>query len=154
VHGTASFELEPPDLDEMQLRWRAIVSAGLPYLVAQVSGCVAGYAYAGPYRPRAAYRDTVEDSIYLRPDMSGCGYGRKLLAALIEACEALGLRQMVGVVGDSATVASIRLHEALGFRLVGVLRDVGYKHGRWLDSVLLQRALGAGSSMPPSAGDG
>ncbi len=149
THGSASFELEPPDNQEMQQRWRAIVSADLPYLVIETADGIAGYAYAGPYRPRAAYRDTVEDSIYLRPDCIGRGYGRALLAALIEACEAIGLRQMIAVVGDSATLGSIRLHEALGFRLVGVLRDVGFKHGAWRDSVLLQRALGAGGSVPP-----
>jgi phosphinothricin acetyltransferase len=154
IHGTASFELEAPDHDEIQRRWRAIVSADLPYLVAEVSSQIAGYAYAGPYRPRAAYRDTVEDSIYLHPSMHGRGYGRILLSALIAACEAIGLRQMVAVIGDSATIPSIRLHETLGFRHVGVLRDVGYKHGRWLDSVLLQRTLGAGSAAPPNVRNG
>jgi phosphinothricin acetyltransferase len=110
---------------------------------------VVGYAYAGPYRPRAAYANTVENSVYLRPDAIGRGVGRALLAALVTACEARGLRQMVAVVGDSANLASIRLHESLGFRQVGVLRDVGYKHGVWLDSVLLQRSLGVGNAVPP-----
>jgi L-amino acid N-acyltransferase YncA len=115
---------------------------------------VVGYAYAGIYRPRPAYANTVENSVYLRPDMVGRGIGRRLLSALIAACEQGGLRQMVAVVGDSANTASIRLHEALGFRRVGVLRDVGYKHGVWLDSVLLQRSLGPGSATPPGRADG
>jgi RimJ/RimL family protein N-acetyltransferase len=115
---------------------------------------VVGYAYAGTYRPRPAYANTVENSVYLRPDMVGRGIGRRLLSALIAACEQGGLRQMVAVVGDSANTASIRLHEALGFRRVGVLRDVGYKHGVWLDSVLLQRSLGPGSATPPGRADG
>lgn len=148
-HGDASFEIDPPSTEEMRRRYTGIAAKGLPYLVADDAAAVCGYAYAGPYRPRAAYRDTVENSVYLRPDFVGRGIGAMLLGALIAECEALGLRQMVAVVGDSANGASIRLHERLGFRHVGVLRAVGHKHGRWLDSVLLQRALGAGDAVPP-----
>ena len=148
-HGTASFETEPPPVEEMRRRRSELLSRGFPYLAAEADGVVLGYAYAGPYRPRAAYRDTTENSVYVRPDTIGQGVGTLLLRALIAECEALGLRQMVAVVGDSANTASIRLHERCGFRLVGVLEAVGYKHGRWLDSVLLQRALGDGGSTPP-----
>lgn len=151
-HGTASFETEPPSVEEMQRRRAEILARGFPYLVAESEGAVVGYAYAGPYRPRPAYRDTVEDSIYLRPDVAGRGIGTALLTALVAACETLGLRQMVAVAGDSANLASVRVHERCGFRLVGVLKDVGFKHGRWLDTVLLQRQLGPGSAAPPNRG--
>lgn len=151
-HGRASFETEPPSAGEMRRRRADIAAKGLPYLVAEAGGEVVGYAYAGSYRPRAAYANTVENSVYLRPDAIGHGVGRQLLAALIAACEQAGLRQMIAVVGDSANQASIRLHEKLGFRRAGVLRDVGYKHGVWLDSVLLQRRLGEGSRTPPERG--
>jgi phosphinothricin acetyltransferase len=146
-HGTASFEVEPPDEAEMARRRQAVLAGGYPYLVAEIDGTLAGYAYAGAYRPRPAYRFTVEDSIYVAPDRQGSGVGRALLVALIEACEALGFRQMVAVIGDSASQGSIRLHESLGFRPVGVLEAIGFKHGRWLDVVLMQRALGAAT--PP-----
>jgi L-amino acid N-acyltransferase YncA len=147
--GTASFETEAPDAAEMARRWAGLVGRGYPYLVAEDAAGIAGYAYAGPYRARPAYRETVENSIYLRSDAMGRGLGRRLLDALIEACMARGFRQMIAVVGDSGNLASIRLHERAGFRLVGVLRSVGYKHERWLDTVLLQRALGAGDTEPP-----
>jgi L-amino acid N-acyltransferase YncA len=148
-HGLASFETEPPDPAEMRRRRADVLAKSLPYLVAIDGNAVLGYAYAGTYRPRAAYANTVENSVYLRPDAIGRGIGQHLLAVLVEACEARGLRQMIAVVGDSANVASIRLHEKLGFRRAGVLTNVGYKHGRWLDSVLLQRSLGAGAGAPP-----
>ncbi|MGA3404015.1 MAG: N-acetyltransferase family protein [Acetobacteraceae bacterium] len=154
LHGRASFETEPPTAAEIRRRRADVVGKGLPYLVAEQAGEVLGYAYAGAYRPRAAYANTVENSVYLHPDAAGRGIGRRLLSALVAACEQCGLRQMVAVVGDSANEASIRLHETLGFRRVGVLRDVGYKHGVWLDSVLLQRSLGPGSATPPSRTDG
>ena len=147
--GTASFELEPPDLDEMRRRRDTLLAGGFPYLVAEAEEGILGYAYAGPYRPRPAYRATVEDSIYLAAAAQGRGIGRLLLAALIEAAEAGGFRQMVAVIGDSQHQASIRLHAALGFRLVGILENVGFKHGRWLDSVLMQRSLGLGADEPP-----
>jgi L-amino acid N-acyltransferase YncA len=148
LHGTASFETEAPSTAQMAGRRADILARFLPYLVAEQDGTILGYAYAGPYRPRAAYRHTVEDSIYLRADAIGQGIGRRLLKELVARCEALDLRQMIAVVGDSASLASIRLHENLGFRVVGVLRSVGHKHGRWLDSVLLQRPLGAGDTTP------
>lgn len=148
-HGTASFETVPPAELEMRARWAALRDAGYPHLVSIRASEIAGYAYAGAYRARAAYRDTVENSVYLRPDLTGRGIGRLLMEALIGACETRGYRQMVAVVGDRANLASIRLHERVGFRRVGVLRAVGYKHGRWLDSVLLQRPLGLGDGAPP-----
>jgi phosphinothricin acetyltransferase len=150
LHGSASFETEPPSSEEIRCRMADILARGLPYLLAETpDGTILGYAYAGPYRPRAAYRNTVENSVYVRHDMVGRGIGRRLLTELIARCEASGLRQMIAVVGDSANLASIRLHEALGFRVAGTLRSVGYKHGRWLDSVLLQRMLGEGDATPP-----
>ncbi|MBN8889241.1 MAG: GNAT family N-acetyltransferase [Rhodospirillales bacterium 70-18] len=152
LHGTASFETEPPELAEMARRRAALLEQGYPYLVAEQGGVVVGYAYASTYRPRAAYRDTVENSVYLRPDAAGRGTGGLLLAALIAECEARGFRQMIAVVGDSANAPSIRLHQRHGFRLVGTLRSVGNKHGRWLDTVLLQRALGPGDTLPPTRG--
>ena len=149
-HGTASFELAPPDEAEMTRRMRELLEKGFPYLAADDGGAVAGYAYAGPYRHRPAYRLTVEDSVYIAPDAQGRGAGRALLAALIEASAARGLRQMIAVIGDSSRqAASISLHAALGFRQVGILQDVGFKHGRWLDSLLMQRALGPGATTPP-----
>jgi phosphinothricin acetyltransferase len=150
IHGTASWELTPPELADMAARREAIIAAGYPYLVAELDGAVVGYAYAAAYRPRAAYRATVEDSIYLHPDAVGRGIGRALLAALIDACEALGFRQIVTVVGDGhgGSIASLKLHESLGFRIIGVARAAGFKHGRWLDQVLLQRSLGEGDATP------
>jgi L-amino acid N-acyltransferase YncA len=154
LHGTASFETAPPSLDDMRRRRADIVGRSLPYLVAERDGEIAGYAYAGTYRPRAAYRDTVENSVYIRDDFIGRGIGNLLLEALIVECEARDLRQMIAVIGDSSHAASIRLHERCGFRLIGTLTSVGYKHGRWLDSVLMQRQLGTGDTTPPSAREG
>jgi phosphinothricin acetyltransferase len=152
LHGTGSFEIEPPSSDEMGDRRAALVARGFPHLVALRDGSVVGYAYAGPYRSRAAYGGTIESSVYVRADAIGSGIGKRLLQALIAACEARGFRQMVAVIGDSDNVPSIRLHEQLGFRMVGVLRSVGYKHGRWLDTVLLQLELGLGNRAPPRHG--
>lgn len=147
--GRASFELEPPSEAEMGRRRAALDASGHPYLVAESAGAVVGYAYAGPYRPRPAYRNTVENSVYVRPDQQGRGVGRRLLAALIEAAEARGFRQMVAVIGDSANAASIGLHTAAGFVHIGTLASVGRKHGLWLDTILMQRALGPGDGAPP-----
>lgn len=147
--GTASFELVPPEAAEFARRWAAVRDAGLPWIVAEQAGEVAGYAYAGPYRPRPAYRFTVEDSVYVAPAAQGRGLGRALLAATIERAEAAGCRQMVAVVGDSGNRGSVALHEALGFRRVGTFQNVGFKFGRWLDTALLQRPLGAGAESPP-----
>jgi L-amino acid N-acyltransferase YncA len=150
VNGTASFELAAPDEAEMARRMRALIEQGYPYLAAEGGGTILGYAYAGPYRPRPAYRLTVEDSVYVAPDVHRRGAGRALLTALIEASEARGYRQMLAVIGDSPRQApSIGLNAALGFEKVGLLPDVGFKHGRWLDSLLMQRALGKGSTAEP-----
>src|SRR3954471_20548910 len=148
-HGTASFELEPPDEAEMMRRQRTLLDRGYPYLVAEIGGAVAGYAYAGPYRTRPAYRYTVENSIYIAPQAHRRGIGRLLLDRLIAECEARNYRLMIAVIGDSAQAPSIELHRAAGFRMVGTFEAVGYKFDRWLDSVLMQRALGPGSSAPP-----
>ncbi|TPG52307.1 N-acetyltransferase family protein [Roseomonas nepalensis] len=147
--GSASFETKVPDVVEMARRRATLREGGFPYVVAEDNSEVLGYAYAGAYRPRAAYCNTVEDSIYLRPDATGRGLGSHLLTALIEACEAQGFRQMIAVVGDRANTPSIRLHERQGFRRIGTLEAVGCKHGRWLDVVLLQRRLGEGASSAP-----
>ena len=148
-YGTASFEIEPPDEAEMAQRQRALLGASYPYLVAVVEGAVAGYGYAGPYRARPGYRWTVEDSVYVAPDAHRRGIGRALLKALIAEAERLGFRQMIAVVGDSGNTASIELHRALGFATIGAFVSVGFKHGRWLDSVLMQRPLGRGDSAAP-----
>ena len=148
-HGTASFELEPPDAAEMARRRQALVDGGFPYLVAEADGAVAGYAYAGPYRPRPAYRWSVEDSVYVAPALHRRGIGAALLGRLIVAAEQRGFRQMVAVIGDSAQAPSIELHRAAGFRLIGTIENVGYKFGRWLDTVLMQRPLGPGASTNP-----
>ncbi len=152
-HGRASFETEAPDEAEMRRRRAGIAGAGLPYLVAELPGTgVVGYAYAGPYRPRPAYRFSLENSVYVAPDRQGAGIGRALLPALISRCEALDYRLMIAVIGDSANHASIRLHASCGFTHVGVLPSVGWKHGQWLDTVLMIRPLGQGDTAPPAAG--
>jgi phosphinothricin acetyltransferase len=150
THGTASFELDPPSEAEMARRRAAILEGGYPYLVAERGGKLLGYAYAGAYRTRPAYRSTVEDSIYVAPSAQGQGVGRALLLALIEACEALDFRLMVAVIGDEASHGSIGLHRSLGFEPAGILKGIGYKHGRWLSSVLMQRPLGRGTAEPPT----
>jgi L-amino acid N-acyltransferase YncA len=138
-------------LEEMAARRQGVLALGLPYLVAERDGEVAGYAYASLYRARPAYRHTLEDSIYVAPGREGQGAGRALLSRLIALCEAGPWRQMVAVIGDSGNQASRTLHERLGFRTIGILADVGFKHGRWLDSVLMQRALGPGAVRLPDA---
>jgi phosphinothricin acetyltransferase len=149
-HGLGSFEEMPPPLVELRRRREEVLGKGLPYLVAaDPAGTVLGYAYAGPYRTRSAYRFTVEDSVYVRPDLARRGIGRLLLAALVERCAAAGYRQMIAVIGDSDNAASIGLHAALGFRRAGTLRSIGFKFGRWVDGVLMQRALGPGDETPP-----
>jgi phosphinothricin acetyltransferase len=150
LHGFASFEEKPPSLDEMTRRHEEILRRQLPYLAAIVGGRVVGYAYAGPYRTRSAYRYTLEDSVYVAPNAARKGIGRALLTRLIADCTEGGFRQMVAVIGDSAHLPSIRLHEALGFRRAGMLQSVGFKLGRWVDSVLMQRQLGTGDAdLPP-----
>jgi phosphinothricin acetyltransferase len=150
LHGTASFELDPPDEAEMARRRAAILEGGYPYLVAERDGDILGYAYAGAYRTRPAYRSTVEDSIYVAPSAQGQGIGRVLLEALIRECEARDFRLMVAVIGDEESKGSIGLHRSLGFEPVGILKGIGYKHGRWLSTVLMQRSLGRGTSEPPT----
>lgn len=148
-NGTATFELEPPDEAEMTRRMTALLEGHFPYLAAEVGGMLAGYAYAALYRTRPAYRFTVEDSIYVDPNVQRRGVGRALLKRLIEECERKGFRQMVAVIGDSAQTASIEVHRALGFRHAGNIENVGFKFGRWLDTVLMQRDLGAGATTKP-----
>ena len=148
VHGTASFEETPPSLDELLRRHAAVREHGLPWLVAEIDGRVAGYSYATPYRPRPAYRFTVEDSIYIDEAFRGLGLGHTLLGALIERCEAGPWRQMIAVVADPRG-GSLKLHERHGFALTGTLRGVGFKHGEWRDTALMQRTLGQGVDTPP-----
>jgi len=147
--GTATFELEPPDLPEMTRRFRALVDGGFPYLVAVHDGRIAGYAYAGPYRPRPAYRFTVENSIYLDPSSHRRGIGLRLMQELILACTARGFRQMIAVIGDSANAGSVGLHTRCGFQMIGTHPNVGLKFGRWLDTVMMQLPLGEGAATVP-----
>ena len=147
--GLASFEETPPDLAEMTRRYETLMAAGYPYLVALVDGQVEGYAYAGAYRARPAYRFSVENSIYVRADGRRRGIGKLLLEALIEESTRRGYRQMVAVIGDSANAASIGVHAACGFAMIGTLPSIGFKFGRWVDSVLMQRPLGPGDSTSP-----
>jgi L-amino acid N-acyltransferase YncA len=148
-HGTASFELDPPDQAEMARRYETLRAGGYPYLVAELDGDVVGYAYAGPYRARPAYRWSVEDSIYVAPQAQRRGIGSALLARLLAEAEAGGFRQMLAVIGDSANTGSVELHRAAGFRLIGTFENVGFKFGRWLDTVLMQRELGRGATAAP-----
>lgn len=149
-HGLATFEEEPPSADEIRRRFLDVAAKGLPWLAADFGGVIAGYGYCAPYRARSAYRYALEDSVYVREDYHGRGVGAALLEALIERCTALGYRQMIAVIGDSAHAASINLHASLGFLRVGTLRSVGFKFGRWVDSILMQRALGPGDASRPS----
>ena len=150
--GTATFELVPPDLAEMTRRFQALMDGGFPYFVAVLEGRVAGYAYAGPYRPRPAYRFAVENSVYLQPAIHRRGIGQQLLQRLISECEARGFRQMIAVIGDSANAGSIGVHKKCGFQMIGTHPSVGFKFGRWLDTVTMQRALGDGASTVPAGG--
>jgi phosphinothricin acetyltransferase len=145
LNGLASFELLAPSADEIAKRRADVVGKNFPYLAAEVDGRVVGYAYASPYRARPAYRHTLENSVYVHKDYVGRGIGKLLLNALIEGCEKAGCRQLVAVIGDSDNVGSIRLHAACGFQEVGVLKAVGFKFGRWVDSVYMQRAIGEGA---------
>src|SRR5580704_3824186 len=149
ARGTASFELEPPDVAEMARRQQALLTRNFPYIAAERDGAVVGYAYAGPYRDRRAYDWCVEDSLYIAPEFHRQGIGRLLLTRLVAESETRGFRQMIAVIGDSANTASVAVHAAVGFRLVGNFQSIGFKHGRWLDTMLMQRALGAGDTLPP-----
>jgi L-amino acid N-acyltransferase YncA len=152
--GTATFELVPPDLAEMTRRFQALMDGGFPYFVAVLEGRVVGYAYAGEYRSRPAYRFTVENSIYLQPVIHRRGIGRQLLQRLVAECEARGYRQMIGVIGDSANAGSIGVHARCGFQMIGTHPNVGFKFGRWLDIVMMQRELGEGASTVPAGKNG
>jgi L-amino acid N-acyltransferase YncA len=151
LHGFGTFEYEAPTAQTMAQRLAAVVARGLPYLVAEGDGRVLGYAYASVFRPRLGYRFTVEDSVYIAPDAAGRGLGKRLLGRVIADCEALGLRQMIACIGDSANAGSIALHRSLGFEDQGVIQSVGFKHGRWVDIVFMRRALGPGDHDAPTA---
>jgi L-amino acid N-acyltransferase YncA len=151
LHGFGTFEETAPDAAEMARRLAEVRGHGLPYLVAELDGAVVGMCYAKPFRPRSAYRFTVEDSVYVSPAAKGAGVGRAMLGRLIERCEALGLRQMTAVIGDSGNSGSIALHRSLGFEDAGAFRAVGYKLGRWVDIVFMQRALNGGDTAAPDA---
>ena len=150
LHGTGSFELDPPSLEDMRARRDDVLRNGFPWLVAEMDGTVVGYAYANFFRTRPAYRSTVENSIYILDAQRGQGLGRPLLEALMTRCEALGCRQLLAVIGDSANTGSIALHARCGFRFAGTLRSTGWKFGRWLDTVLMQRELGEADRSPPT----
>ncbi len=151
LHGFGTFEEVPPSAQELNQRRESILARGLPYLLAEEAGAVLGYAYAGPFRLRTAYRYTVEDSVYVAPDAQGRGVGRAVLSAVISACEVIGIRQMVAVIGDSQNAGSIGLHSALGFTHQGAGLGLGYKHGRWVDTVWMQKALNGGTTRDPDA---
>ncbi|CAN5192007.1 GNAT family N-acetyltransferase [soil metagenome] len=151
LNGTGTFEEDPPTVSDIQGRIEAVTRRGLPYLIAEIDGEIAGFAYAGPFRLRAAYRYTAEDSIYVAPSHIGQGVGRRLLEALIAACRDLGLHQLVAVIGDSANGASVGVHKSCGFELQGVLPGLGFKHGRWLDVVWMQLPLNGGAEISPTA---
>lgn len=151
LHGFGTFEEVPPSAADMDARRRAVHDQGLPYLVAELDGRVSGFAYAAPFRPRAAYRYTLEDSVYIAPDAKGRGVGRAVLGAVIAECERLGVRQLVAVIGDSQNAGSIGLHRALGFEQAGIHKSVGFKHGRWVDIVMVQKALNGGDTCLPDA---
>ena len=153
LHGLASFEETPPTKEDMLMRRASVLNLGLPYLAAEVEGRVVGYSYATIYRPRPAYRNTLENSVYVAEDMHGRGVGRALLSALIDRCEAGSWRQMIAVIGNRHNDGSIALHRRLGFRHVGTLEATGFKLGQWVDTVIMQRALGEGCATPPYGRD-
>ena len=153
LHGVGTFEEIPPSLDDMHQKWRAIVVSGLPWLVAEDEGGVVGYAYASAFRPRTGYRYSIEDSVYVRDDRRGQGIGAQLLAQLLPRCEATGARQVVAVIGGSENSGSIAVHRKAGFELIGTVRSVGFKFGRWVDIVMMQRSLNGGDlTAPPAKG--
>jgi phosphinothricin acetyltransferase len=154
LNGLGTFEEVPPTAEDFAGRFAAVGEKGLPWLVAEAEGRVIGYAYASPFRPRSAYRFTVEDSIYVAPEQTGRGAGRALLSAVIARCTAMGLRSMFAVIGDSANAGSIGVHRALGFEPSGVMRAAGFKFGRWVDVVIMRRDLGEGDASLPHEGEG
>jgi L-amino acid N-acyltransferase YncA len=147
-HGTGTFETEPPSPADMAARRADVLAKGLPYLVAEHDGAIAGFAYCNWFKPRPAYRFSAEDSIYLAPDHAGRGLGRHLLGTLVTQAEHAGVRKLIAVIGDSANAGSIGVHRALGFENVGVLKSCGWKFDRWLDVVLMEKVLGTGDSTP------
>ncbi|MCD6665952.1 MAG: N-acetyltransferase family protein [Hydrogenophaga sp.] len=149
LHGTGTFETTPPTRDEMAGRRADVLGKGLPWLVIEVDGQVMGYAYGNWFKPRPAYRYSVEDSIYMAPESAGKGLGKLLLTELLAQCERAGVRKVMAVIGDSANAGSIGVHKALGFEQVGVVQSCGWKFGRWLDIVLMQKSIGQGDSTPP-----
>ncbi len=149
LHGTGTFETEPPGVTDMAARRADVLAKGLPYLVAEDEGKVAGFAYGNWFKPRPAYRFSVEDSIYLAPDLHRKGLGRALLTELLARCEAVGVRKVMAVIGDSANAGSVGVHLALGFTQVGVVESCGWKHGAWRDIVIMQKTLGHGDTQPP-----
>jgi L-amino acid N-acyltransferase YncA len=151
LRGLGTFEEVPPTVEDITGRWNSVVGYRLPWLVAEAEGRLWGYAYATPFRTRAAYRYVAEDAIYVAHDAHRRGVGRLLLSDLVSRCEALGLRQLMAVIGDSGNSGSIGLHAALGFQPAGTVRDVGYKHGRWLDIVMMQKPLNGGADRDPDA---
>ena len=151
LHGLGTFEEVPPTVEEMAQRLAGVQRHGLPYLVLEEAGEVLGLSYASPFRLRAAYRYTAEESVYIHPDRRGQGLGKALVSEVIAACEALGLRQLVAVIGDSGNAGSIGLHRSLGFEEIGVGRGFGFKHGRWVDIVQMQKSLNGGDAIPPDA---
>ena len=154
LHSTGTFETSSPTLADMTLRRADVLDKGLPWLVVEQGGGIAGFAYGNWFKPRPAYRYSVENSIYLAPGSQGQGLGRALLAELLARCEAIGIRKVMAIVGDSGNVASVGLHLALGFSMVGKVEDCGWKFGAWRDIVILQKALGAGSGSPPDGEPG
>ena len=149
LHGTGTFETTPPTDSEMAARRADVLSKGLPFLVAEDAGRVLGYAYCQWFKPRPAYRFSAEDSIYMDPDAAGKGLGRQLLAALADEAQAVGIRKLIAVIGDSANAGSVGVHRSLGFTPVGVFKSCGWKFGKWLDIVLMEKTLGEGDSTPP-----
>jgi phosphinothricin acetyltransferase len=149
LHGLGTFEEVPPDAADFAGRVAAVTETGLPWRVAEIDKRIVGYAYAGPFRTRTAYRYTVEDSVYVAEGFAGQGVGRRLLAEVIEGCRAMGLRTLIAMIGDSGNAASIGLHRSLGYEIAGVVRAAGWKHGRWADLVIMELALGGGDSLPP-----
>ena len=151
LHGTGTFEEDPPTVAEMESRMGAVLSRGLPYLVAEIDGRVAGFAYAAPFRTRAAYRYTAEDSVYIAPNRMGQGVGRQLVGEVVGVCERLGLHQLLAVIGDSANAGSIGVHRSCGFEMIGTMPGLGFKHGHWRDVVVMQKPLNGGVEVAPSA---
>jgi len=150
LHSTGTFETEPPSVADMTARRADVLSKGLPYLVAEEDGRIAGFAYGNWFKPRPAYRYSVEDSIYLAPDQHRKGLGRALLTELLARCEAAGIRKMMAIIGDSANAGSVGVHLALGFTQVGIVESCGWKFGAWRDIVIMQKTLGVGDTQPPA----